>query len=113
MNRVGEGVVLICLVITIIFDDYRTIGGTGVNNEIPMTEKQASVLPAVLEDARALREGRARCARGARAMLEDSIKESDEGMIASWSEIVAKNDIEHWRACRLVAFLEKLARGEG
>lgn len=107
----GEFVVLLCLVVTIIFDDYGPIGGTEMQ-DIPMTEKQASVLPTVIEDAEALRESRAISARGARLHLDRVIALDEQEDIERWSKIVADNDIEHYRACRLVAFLEKLAGGE-
>lgn len=107
----GEFVVLLCLVVTIIFDDYGPIGGTEMQ-DIPMTEKQASVLPAVIEDATALRKQLASCARGARHMLDEAIKKDDDEMIAFWSKGSKEDAIAHYRACRLVEFLEKLAGGE-
>lgn len=111
LRTAGEFVVLLCLVVTIIFDDYGPIGGNEMT-DIPMTERQASVLPTVIEDAKALREGRESCARGARLTLQGAIdRGEDQEWINGRAEFLKGVEIDHYRACRLVAFLEKLAGG--
>lgn len=108
----GEFVVLLCLVVTIIFDDYGPIGGDDVN-DIPMTEKQAKVLPTVIEDAEVFRAHACQMAELGRRQLQEAVDEGgEEWRIAQRAERLKEYQIEHFRACRLVAFLEKLAGGE-
>lgn len=114
LRTAGEFVVLLCLVVTIIFDDYGHLGGNEMT-DIPMTEKQASVLPAVIEDAEVIR---ARACRMADFLRDEIAKDEAEGVVheewrtAMRAERLQEYQIEHYRACRLVAFLEKLAGGE-
>ena len=78
-------------------------------SDIQLTEKQSSVLTTAIEDAQWFRDEAAEMAEWSREELQrcrDAKRE--QWRIAQRAKRSEEYELEHYRACRLVAFLEKL-----
>lgn len=77
--------------------------------DIQLTEKQECVLPTAIEDAQWFRDEAAQMVDFSRLELQRCIDgEGEDWRIAHWLERTKEYELEHYRASRLVAFLEKL-----
>ncbi len=82
--------------------------------DINLTERQAGVLPTAIEDAQYFRDEAAGMAEFSRGELQKCIDSgAEESSVNYRAERIKHYELEHYRASRLVAFLEKLKESEG